>query len=135
MLPAVFLIPYIKYFSMTASATNSFKWEWYSYFSVFKMIARHLINVEVHTGLEHWPNIYSGMAVFLLIPLYYLNRKITVREKIGYTVLLVFFYFSFSTRAMDYIWHVFHIPNSLPCRQSFITSSYCSRWRTEALWV
>ena len=120
MLSAVFLLPYVYYFGMTASAGGSFKWEWYSYFSVFKMIARHLINVEVHTGLEHWPNIYSGMAVFLLIPLYYLNRKVTLREKIGYTVLLVFFYFSFSTRAMDYIWHVFHIPNSLPCRQSFI---------------
>ncbi len=120
MLSAVFLIPYVYYFGMTASAGGTFKWEWNTYFSVFKMIARHLINVEVHTGLEHWPNIYSGMAVFLLIPLYYLNRKVTLREKIGYTVLLVFFYFSFSTRAMDYIWHVFHIPNSLPCRQSFI---------------
>ncbi len=119
-LSGVFLIPYIKYFDMTASADSTFKWEWNSYFSVFKMLARHLINVEVHTGLEHWPNIYSGMAVFFLIPFYYLNRKVTLREKIGYTVLIIFFYFSFSTRAMDYIWHVFHIPNSLPCRQAYI---------------
>ena len=120
LLSAVFLFPYIRYFGMTASATNNFKWEWYSYFSVFDMISRQLIDVEVHTGLEHWPNIYAGVAMFLLIPLYYMNRKVTLREKIGYTVLIVFFYFSFSTRAMDYIWHVLHIPNSLPCRQSFI---------------
>ena len=117
---AVFLIPYIRYFSMTASATNSFRWEWYSYFSVFEMISRHLINVETHSGLDHWPNIFCSVGIFLMLPFYYLNKKVMLREKIGYTIVLLFFYFSFSTRAMDYIWHVFHIPNSLPCRQSFI---------------
>lgn len=117
---AVFLLPYIRYFPMTASADSSFKWEWYSYFSLFDMVARHLMNVETHTGLDHWPNIYCGVAVLLFVPFYFLNRKITLREKIGYVLLLLVFYFSFSTRAMDYIWHGFHIPNSLPCRQSFI---------------
>ena len=117
---SMYLVPYISYFHMTASAENNFKFEWYSYFSVFDMMCRHLVNVDVHTGLDHWPNIYCGVAVFLLLPFYYLNKKILLREKIGYTILLVFFYFSFSTRSMDYIWHVMHIPNSLPCRQAFI---------------
>ena len=117
---AVILIPYIRYFNMTWSAESTFTWKWYSYFPILDMLSRMLINVEVHKGLDHWPNIFMGMAVFLLIPLYYLNKKITLREKIGYTIVVLFFWFSFSTRAMDYIWHVFHIPNSLPCRQSFI---------------
>ena len=117
---SVFLIPYIRYFSMTASADSSFRWEWYSYFPVFDMASRHLFSVEVHTGLDHWPNIYCGVMIFLGLPLYYLNKKISLREKLGYTLVLIFFYFSFSTRSMDYIWHVFHIPNSLPCRQAFI---------------
>lgn len=117
---SMFLIPYIAYFGMTASAESNFKFEWYSYFSVFDMMSRHLVNVDVHTGLDHWPNIYCGIAVFLLLPFYYLNKKIVLREKIAYTLLLTFFYFSFSTRSMDYIWHVLHIPNSLPCRQAFI---------------
>jgi len=120
MFSSVILIPYIKYFGMTASASGSFNWDWYSYFSVFDQMTRHLMNVEVHTGLDHWPNIYCGVAVFLTLPLYYMNKKVTLREKIGYTSLLLFFYFSFSTRSMDYIWHVLHIPNSLPCRQAFI---------------
>ena len=115
-----FLLPYVFYFNMTASADNSFRYEWYSYFSVFDMMSRHLMNVDVHTGLDHWPNIYCGVALFLLVPLYYMNKKIVLREKIGYTLVLLFFYFSFSTRSMDYIWHVLHIPNSLPCRQAFI---------------
>ncbi len=119
-LSAVFLFPYIRYFNMTASADSTFRWEWYSYFSVFDMASRHLFLVDVHTGLDHWPNIFCGVMVFLGLPLYYLNKKISLREKLGYTVVLIFFYFSFSTRSMDYIWHVFHIPNSLPCRQAFI---------------
>ncbi|MBQ6036315.1 MAG: YfhO family protein, partial [Lachnospiraceae bacterium] len=119
-LSAVFLLPYIHYFKMTASAGSTFRWEWYSYFPIFDMLTRHLMNVQPHTGLDHWPNIYCGVAVLLFVPLYYMNKKITLREKIGYTLVLIFFYFSFSTRAMDYIWHGFHIPNSLPCRQAFI---------------
>ena len=119
---SVLLIPYISYFPMTASASGTFNWKdsLRSYFSLFDMISRHLINVETHTGLDHWPNIYCGVFVFLLVPFYYLNKRITLREKLGYTILLLFYYFSFSTRFMDYIWHGLHIPNSLPCRQSFI---------------
>ncbi len=118
---AVYLIPYIAYFGMTASASGTFNWEWTrTYFSVFSMMSRHLMNVQTHTGLDHWPNIYCGVSVFLFVPFYYLNKRISLREKIGYTCLLIFFYFSFSSRTMDYIWHGFHIPNSLPCRQAFI---------------
>ena len=119
---SVLLIPYIAYFPMTASASGTFNWKdsLRSYFAVFDMISRHLVNVEVHTGLDHWPNIYCGVFVFLLVPFFYLNKRITLREKLGYTILLLFYYFSFSARFMDYIWHGLHIPNSLPCRQSFI---------------
>ncbi len=117
---SIYLVPYFMHFDMTGSSTSTFTWKWTSYFSVFDMMSRQLMNVQPHTGLEHWPNIYCGMAIFIMIPFYYMNRKITLREKIGYTLVLIFFYFSFSTRAMDYIWHGFHIPNSLPCRQSFI---------------
>lgn len=117
---AVFLLPYLAYFKMTASSTGTFTWQWYSYFSVFETLARQLINVEVETGLNHWPNIYAGVFIFLLMPLYFLDRKITLREKIAYAVLFIFFFFSMTTRAMDYIWHVFHIPNSLPVRYGFL---------------
>ena len=47
-------------------------------------------------------------------------RKITVREKAVYLLTLLFFYLSFSTNVLNFIWHGFHYPNSLPCRQSFI---------------
>lgn len=121
-LSAVLLLPYIRHFSMTDSANAVFSWKnsFYSYFSLFDVLSRHLLNVQTSIGLDHWPNVYCGVAVFLLLPFYYLAKKIPLREKIGYTLVLLFYCFSFSTRFMDYLWHVFHIPNSLPCRQSFI---------------
>ena len=84
------------------------------------MIARHIGNVQVETGLDHWPNLYCGVAVYIFMGLYFLNRRIAIREKVVYGVLLLFFYASFSFNVLNFIWHGFHYPNSLPCRQSFI---------------
>ena len=37
-----------------------------------------------------------------------------------YCGMLLFFFASFSLNVLNFIWHGFHYPNSLPCRQSFI---------------
>ena len=84
------------------------------------MIARHIGNVETEIGLDHWPNIYCGVAVFLLFLLYLGCRQISLKEKAVYSGMLLMFYASFSVNVLNFIWHGFHYPNSLPCRQSFI---------------
>ena len=84
------------------------------------MIARHIGNVETEIGLDHWPNIYCGVAVFLFFLMYLACKKIAVKEKAVYCGLLLIFFASFSINALNFIWHGFHYPNSLPCRQSFI---------------
>lgn len=84
------------------------------------MLARHIGNVETETGLDHWPNIYCGVAVFLFFLLYLACKKISAKEKTVYCGLLLLFFASFSVNALNFIWHGLHYPNSLPCRQSFI---------------
>ena len=69
---------------------------------------------------ENRPNIYCGVGILLFIPLYFMNKKVSFKEKISYLCLIIFFYLSFSTNVLNFIWHGFHYPNSLPCRQSFI---------------
>ena len=91
-----------------------------NYFSIFDMIARHMGNVQIEIGLDHWPNIYCGVGIFLFVILYLLNKKIGKKEKAVYTTLLVFFLAGFSINVLNYIWHGLHYPNSLPARQSFI---------------
>ncbi len=119
-LAAVVLLPEIFALQSTASGEMSFPQTIESYFSIVDMLARHIGNVQVEIGLEHWPNIYCGTAVLMLFLLYLVCRDISLREKAVYCALLLFFLASFSVNVLNFIWHGFHYPNSLPARQSFI---------------
>lgn len=91
-----------------------------SYFSVLDILARHCMCVFTERGLDHWPNIYCGSAVLVLMPLYVMNRKISIREKFCRMALCGFLLLSFGTNILDFIWHGLNYPDSLPARQSFI---------------
>lgn len=119
-LSALVLLPEIYALKLTASGDFDFPSTFNSYFSIFDMIARHMGNVKVEIGLDHWPNIFCGVGIFLFVILYILNRKISKKEKAVYISLLVFFLAGFSINVLNYIWHGLHYPNSLPARQSFI---------------
>lgn len=119
-LSAILLIPEIYALSYTASSDISFPKTLSEYFPVMEMLVRHLATVEVHLGLEHYPNIYCGVAVFILIPLYVMNSRLNIREKASRILLLLVFLLAFNLNIPNFIWHGFHFPNSLPCRQSFI---------------
>ncbi|MDF2888700.1 MAG: Protein of unknown function, rane YfhO [Lacrimispora sp.] len=119
-LAAVVLLPEIYAMKMTASGDISFPQTFSSYFSIFDMIARHLPAVETEIGLDHWPNIYCGVAILIFFLLYLGCGKIRQKDKIVMCSLILFFYASFSVNVLNFIWHGFHYPNSLPCRQSFI---------------
>ena len=90
------------------------------YFNLFSVIARHCINVATEIRNDHWPNIYCGVAVFLLLPLYFICRRIRWQEKLPKLFLLLFFYLSFSVNILEFLWHGLNFPDSLPARQSFL---------------
>ncbi len=64
-LAAVVLLPEIFALQMTASGDVSFPKTFSQYFPIFDMIARHIGNVETEIGLDHWPNVYCGVAVLM----------------------------------------------------------------------
>lgn len=119
-LAACLLLPEMYTFSLSASSEISFPKTLNVYFSMLEMLTRQLIDIPVHLGLDHYPNIYCGVFVFLLIPLYAMNKKISARERIGKFCILLVFLLAFNINIFNFIWHGFHYPNSLPCRQSFI---------------
>lgn len=119
-LSACILLPEIKALGLTASSNINFPSDWTSYFSILEMLARHLMNVATECGLDHWPNIYCGVGILLCLPFYYMNKKVRTSDKITKTALIFFMLFSFSVNVPNFIWHGFHYPNSLPCRQSFL---------------
>lgn len=112
-----------EYFNMlmTKSADTSFPETLEEYFSILYMIFRSLICIPVaDLKYPHDPNIYCTVAVFILIPLFWLCKKISIKERVGKTLIAVIMLLSFSFNIPNYIWHGLHFPNSLPCRESFL---------------
>lgn len=92
--------------------------EWY--FGLTAELARHLLAVPPYTGTEHWPNLYCGLFVLVLFVLYLLNCGISWKRKLPRLFLVAFFVLSFANNFLDFVWHGFHFPTSLPGRQSFL---------------
>lgn len=119
-LAGVLLVP--VYFALRLSEFTQFTFpkKISSYFSMWDIVARHFMNVTTEQKLDHWPNIYCGVGVFLLVPMYVLNRKIRGREKVAKLGLLLFFLMSFTINILVLFWHGLNYPDSLPARQSFL---------------
>lgn len=117
---AVLLVPEVLAILETDFGDMDFPKTLTSYFSVLDMLARHCMSVTTERGLDHWPNIYCGVAVFLLVPLYALNGKIPMRSRFAKLSLAGLLLLSFGTNMLDFIWHGMNYPDSLPARQSFL---------------
>ncbi|MBO4835537.1 MAG: YfhO family protein [Lachnospiraceae bacterium] len=118
---AVVVLPAFLALFGTASAGSSFPSRISFYYSLLEMFAHGMMNAKVTMISEGYvPNIYAGIFTFALIPLFFLNKKIRVEQRIGKAVLMLILWLSFVMNVLAYIWHGFHLPNSLPARQSFI---------------
>ncbi len=73
-------------------------------------------------SLSDLPNLYCGVAANVLSFLFLFCRRIKLREKLSAVFLLVLFNLSFVVRQLDYVFHGFHFPNSIPYRFSFLYS-------------
>lgn len=122
---AVTLLPTYFLLRGSSATSDSFPTTFESYFTIFDFLTSHLSALETtirSSGDDVLPNIYCGVLPLLLVPLYLINRRISLREKAVYIVLLLFLLFSFDNNAMNFIWHAFHFPNDLPFRFSYM---YC----------
>ncbi len=119
-LAAILLIPEVCAILQTDFGDMNFPKKAESYFSVLDMLARHCVCVYTERGLDHWPNIYCGSAVLMLVPMYLMNKRISIREKFCRMALAGFLLLSFGTNTLDFIWHGMNYPDSLPARQSFL---------------
>ncbi len=66
------------------------------------------------------PNLYAGLPLLILLPLYFISSRVRLREKILNGLLVFFLVLSFDTNVLDFLWHGLHYPNQLPFRYSFV---------------
>ncbi len=122
---AFFLIPVYYILSGCSATSDSMPSEIKDYFTVLDFIQNHFAGLETtirSSGDDVIPNIYSGVFALILVPLFVVNKKISLKEKAVYLSLLLILFVSFNTNYLNFIWHAFHFPNDLPYRFSFIYS-------------
>ena len=116
---AVMLLPEMYTLMQTHSADSSFPTKWKFYENFLDILGQQLPFVEP-TDLSGLPNLFCGIIVLMCVILYIFRKKTPLKYKISRLLLLVFLIFSCNVNVLDYIWHGFHYPNSLPNRFTFI---------------
>lgn len=91
-------------------------------FDIIDIIVKLFPGTYDTVRFEGHPNIYSGLLMLIMLPVYYFSSKISAREKIFYSVLCAIFLVSFSINTVDLVWHGFQIPIWLNYRYSFMFS-------------
>ena len=79
------------------------------------------------------PNIFFGLFPLLLLPLYFLNHRISRREKAASAGMLLMFLLSFCINAFYLAWHAFQTPTWFPARFSFLFVFFCLLLAARAL--
>ncbi|WP_394916709.1 YfhO family protein [uncultured Robinsoniella sp.] len=65
-------------------------------------------------------NAYCGVIILILVVLYVLDKKVSLRERISKILLCALLVLSFNFNMLNFVWHGFHTQNGLPNRFSFI---------------
>lgn len=69
---------------------------------------------------EGLPFVYCGLLTLILVPVYFLTKRISAREKVASALFIAVFVISFIANPLDLIWHGFQNPNWLNYRYSFM---------------
>ncbi len=69
-------------------------------------------------------SLYIGLIAVMLVPLYFFNKKYSLKERISDLILLSFMLISVANNFLIYFWHVFEIPNGAFFRFTFLISFY-----------
>ena len=68
------------------------------------------------------PNIYSGVFPLLLLPLFFVDKEIKIKEKLLYGILFGIVFISFAITPLYVFWHAFDAPDGWNYRFSYCAS-------------
>ncbi len=119
----VLAIPTVVALGRTQTSDTSFP-SFEMYQNVYQMITAHFSGARpvVLARNEDLPNLYSGVLTMVLIPTYFFNKEIKLKERIFFAILIIFMLACSAFKQLDFIIHGFHFPANLPHRYTFIYS-------------
>ncbi len=93
-------------------------------FAIWDALPKFLFAAYDTVRPEGLPTLSIGMMPLFLVPLYFVNRKIPVKEKIMSAVIVFFLFMSMTMSTVDLVWHGLQNPNWLNYRYSFILCGF-----------
>ena len=118
---AIMILP--AYYSLSFGK-NSFSvpvWDLSVECSLFDLFIKMMFGTYDTVAPAGIAQLYCGVAVLMLLPIYFLTRKIaTRRQKICDACIIGVFILSLSIHALDLVWHGFQKPNWLNYRYAFM---------------
>ncbi len=120
-LVAALLIPVYFALKLTSAAESGLP-EITNTLDIFQLLGRHLAGTSPTIRSGNLPNLYCGVLSAVCVPLFALNKKLTLRMRLSYLLLWLIMAFSLLINWSDLMWHGLHAPNDLPYRFSFLYS-------------
>ncbi len=116
------LIPLYNSLSLGKFEFSEPKYDFKTQFDFIDFFVNLLPNVYDTCRPEGSPVVYCGVMTILLVPLFFMNNNVRLRQKIGYGILALSVILSMYLSTIDLVWHGFQVPNWLPYRYSFTVS-------------
>lgn len=116
------LIVFTAYYSLKFGKTDfsNPNWSVTAKFEFMEFFTKFLPGSYDTVRPEGLPFVYCGLLTVILLPIYFLSKKFTQRERIASAIFILFFILSFVISVLDLIWHGFQKPNWLNYRYSFM---------------
>ena len=110
------------YYSLQFGKTefSSPSWSMEANFSIVEFLTKFLPGSYDTVEPSGLPFVYCGILTLLLLPIYFLAKKISSREKLASLAIIGVLVLSLFLNPLDLIWHGFSYPNWLNARYSFI---------------
>jgi uncharacterized membrane protein YfhO len=118
-LSAFLLLPTFFALRLTSAADDVFPKTFKQFYDLFDYLTRHftMASPAIREGM---PNIYCGIIVLILVPVYFFLSSISTKEKLLNIAIIFVLIMSFDINMLNFIWHGFHYPNQLPHRFAFV---------------
>ena len=107
-----------------------------------RMLTNVVFNNYIYSFTQKSCLVFSSTFIILLLPMYYLNKKINVHEKLAFSAIIVFLLLPIISPFLNKLWHAFTVPNCFNYRYSFTliftfilmgarelqNKEYCKKW-------
>ncbi|MBR6768826.1 MAG: YfhO family protein [Clostridia bacterium] len=118
----VIILPTAYSLSLGKTEFSETDWSFAFKFNPLDFISKLFIGSYDTVRREGLPFIYCGMFTLILVPVYFISKRVSKRQKVGAGLILGAFFLIMCISPLDLVMHGFQEPNWLNYRYSFVFS-------------